>query len=132
MVEGATMINTLSKTLEAQERIQDIKESPSTKIGTKPDTRLQKNELQRGDRTRPYEDQMHPISCSATAGVSSNDRKLSEAVIGRTDFTVHRRGNNSVRTGCSSYGQPDVPASGVRSSLERFQNDETSTVRVIW
>ena len=39
------MINTLSKTLEAQEKIQDIEQSPSTKIGTKPDARSQRNEL---------------------------------------------------------------------------------------
>ena len=39
------MMNTLSKTLEAQERIQDIKQSPSTKIGTKPYARSRRNEL---------------------------------------------------------------------------------------
>ena len=65
-------------------------------------------------------DQAHPISCSATTGVSSSDRTLSEAVTGRTDFTVHGRGNNSVRTGRNSCGRPDVLGSGVRSSPERF------------
>jgi hypothetical protein len=46
-----------------------------------------------------YEDQTHPISCSAAAGDSSSDRMLSEAVIGRTDFTVYRCGNiNEDRT----------------------------------
>ena len=39
------MINTISKTLEAQDKTQDIKQSPSTKIGTKPDVRSQRNEL---------------------------------------------------------------------------------------
>ena len=43
--------------LEAQEKTQDIKQSPSTKIGTKPDVRSQRNELTevigRSDRTQP-------------------------------------------------------------------------------
>ena len=39
------MINTLRKTLEAQEKTQDIKQSPSMKIGTKPYTRSRRNEL---------------------------------------------------------------------------------------
>ena len=39
------MINTLSKTLEAQEKTQVIKHSPSTKIKTKPDLRSRRNEL---------------------------------------------------------------------------------------
>ena len=60
-----------------------------------------------------YEDWMRLISCSATAGANSSDRTLSEAVAGRMDFTVHRRGNNSVRTGRSNCGRPDAPGSGV-------------------
>ena len=68
-------------------------------MGTKPDARSRRNELDRGDRTRPYENRTRPISCSATADVSSSDRTLSKVVTGRTDFTVHRRGNNSVRIG---------------------------------
>ena len=39
------MINTSSKTLEAQVKTQDIKQSPSMKIGTKPYARSQSNEL---------------------------------------------------------------------------------------
>ena len=39
------MINTLSKTLGAQEKTQEIKQSPSMKIGTKPYARSQRNEL---------------------------------------------------------------------------------------
>ena len=39
------MINTLSKTLGAQEKTQDIKQSPSMKIGTKPYARSQRDEL---------------------------------------------------------------------------------------
>ena len=39
------MINTISKTLGAQEMTQDIKQSPSMKIGTKPYARSRRNEL---------------------------------------------------------------------------------------
>ena len=39
------MINTSSKTLGAQEKIQEIKQSPSMKIGTKPYARSRRNEL---------------------------------------------------------------------------------------
>ena len=39
------MINTSSKTLEAQVKTQDIKQSPSMKIGTKPYARSRRNEL---------------------------------------------------------------------------------------
>ena len=93
------MINTLSKTLKAQEKTQDIKQSPSTKIGAKPDARSQRNKLGRGDWTWPYEDRTRPISCSATAGVSSSNRTLSEAVTGRTDFIIIVNGNALSVTG---------------------------------
>ena len=39
------MINTISKTLESQKKTQDIKQSPSMKIGTKAYVRSRKNEL---------------------------------------------------------------------------------------
>ena len=39
------MINTISKTLEAQEKTHDIKQSPSMKIGTKPNARSWRNKL---------------------------------------------------------------------------------------
>ena len=39
------MINTLRKTLGAQEKTQDIKQSPSMKIGTKPCARSRRNKL---------------------------------------------------------------------------------------
>jgi hypothetical protein len=58
-------------------------------MGTKSDARSRRNELDRGDRTRPYEDRTRLISCSATEVVSSGDRTLSETVTGRTDFIVH-------------------------------------------
>ena len=39
------MINTLSKTLEAQEKTQEFKQSPSMKIGTKLYARSRRNEF---------------------------------------------------------------------------------------
>ena len=89
---------------------------------TKPDARSRRNELGRGDRTRPYEDRTRPISCSATTDISSSDRTLSEAVTERTDITVHRHGNVfsvTGRTKCS-----------VRSCPERFQSGANATGRV--
>ena len=59
----------------------------------------------------PYEDQTRPISCSATTSVSSSDQTLSKAVTRHTDFTVHRRGNSSMRTGRNSCGRLDAPGS---------------------
>ena len=70
----------------------------------------------------PNKDQTRPISCSATTGISSSDRTLSEVVTRRTDFTVHRRGNNSVRTGRTKCS--------VRSCPERFQSGANTTGRV--
>jgi hypothetical protein len=70
----------------------------------------------------PYEDRTRPINCSAAAGDNSSDRTLSEAVTGRTDFTVHHRGNNSVKTG----------RSGVQSTPERFQSGADATGRIRW
>ena len=55
-------------------------------------------------RRGPYMVRTRPISCSATAGVSSYDWTLSEAVTGRTDVTVHHRGNNTVTTRRSGTG----------------------------
>ena len=40
-----SIINTISKTLEAQKKTQDIKQSPSMKIGTKPYVGSRRNEL---------------------------------------------------------------------------------------
>ena len=106
------MINTLSKTLEAQEKTQDIKQSRSAKMGTKSDTRSQRNKLGRGDRTWPYEDRTHLISCSVIVGISSSDRTLSEAVTGRDGRTT------------------DAPRSSVRSCPKRFQSGASMTERI--
>ena len=45
---GDLMINTSCKALEAQWKAQEVKQSPSTKIGTKPDARSRRNELIEG------------------------------------------------------------------------------------
>ena len=59
-------------------------------MGTKPDARSQRNELDRSDWTRPYKDRTRLISCLATASVNSCDRTLSEAVTGHTYDNVYR------------------------------------------
>ena len=60
------MINTLSKTLGAQEKTQDIKQSPSMKIGTKPYARSRRNELAeatgRKDRTLEARPDTGPVA----------------------------------------------------------------------
>ena len=56
----------------------------------------------------PYRDRTCPISCSATAGVSSYDRTLSEAVTGHTDDTVLHHGNVYSVTGRSGTGRSDA------------------------
>ena len=65
------MINTISKTLEAQEKTQDIKQSPSTKIKTKPDLRIAKKQMKKGlgrdDRKLPRRHRTRPIVARATA-----------------------------------------------------------------
>ena len=73
------MINTIRKTLEAQEKTQDIKQSPSTKIGTKPYTRSQRNELI--EVTGRWTERWREVTgCSdqeaRQTGVSSSDRTL--------------------------------------------------------
>ena len=93
---------------------------------TKPDARSRRNELGRGDRTRPYEDRTRPISCSATAGVSSCDRTLSEAGTGRTDDTILRHGNVFSVTGRSGTGRPDAQS----TTSDRVQSGASATGRV--
>ena len=69
------MINTISKTQEAQEKTQDIKQSPSTKIETKPYAGSQRNELTevtgRWRKVTGRSDQE-----ARQTGVSSSDRTL--------------------------------------------------------
>ena len=122
---------TISKTLEAQEKTQDIKQNPSTKMETKPDARSRRNELDRGDRTWPYEDRTRLISCSAIAGVSSSDRMLSEAVTGRTDFIVHRQRHDDRTTGCDDrttrHTKKQRPIMSIKV-LERRQHNWTHPI----
>ena len=44
------MINTISKTLEAHEKTQDINQSPSTEMGTKPGAKITKKQVKEGFR----------------------------------------------------------------------------------
>ena len=98
------MINTLSKTLGAQEKTQDIKQSPSMKIGTKPYARSRRNELAdatgRKDRTLEARPDTGPVA-----------QQIGDRTLAATDRTQ----------GIS-----------VRSSTKRFQACETTTGRVRW
>ena len=98
------MINTLSKTSGAQEKTQDIKQSPSMKIGTKPYARSQRNELVeatgRKDRTLEMRPDAGPVA-----------RQTSDRTLAATDRTQKHT---------------------IRSSTERFQARKTTTGRVRW
>ena len=100
------MINTSSKTLEAQEKTQDIKQSPSMKIGTKPYARSRRNELAEatGRWTGRWK---HDRTL---------DRWLGRQATGREDRTLAATDRTQKRS--------------VRSSTERFQARETATGRV--
>ena len=102
------MINTSSKTLEAQEKTQDIKQSPSMKIGTKPYARSRRNELAEatGRWTGRWK---HDRTL---------DRWLGRQATGREDRTLAATDRTQKRS--------------VRSSTERFQVRETTTGRVRW
>ena len=102
------MINTLRKTLEAQEKTQDIKQSPSMKIGTKPYARSRRNELAEatGRWTGRWK---HDRTL---------DRWLGRQATGREDRTLAATDRTQKRS--------------VRSSTERFQARETATGRVRW
>ena len=94
------MINTSSKTLGAQE----IKQSPSMKIGTKPYARSQRNELAEATGRWKHDRML--------------DRWLSRQATGRKDRTLAATDQTQERS--------------VRSSTERFQARETTTRRVRW
>ena len=102
------MINTLRKTLGAQEKTQDIKQSPSMKIGTKPYARSRRNELAEatGRWTGRWK---HDRTL---------DRWLGRQATGREDRTLAATDRTQKRS--------------VRSSTERFQARETATGRVRW
>ena len=93
------MINTLRKTLEAQEKTQDIKQSLSTKIGTKPYARSRRNELTEVTvRWTGRADEE-----AQQTGVSSSDRTLDQTLgtkpIGRRTVASDRvqRGSRAVK-----------------------------------
>ena len=102
------MINTSSKTLEAQEKTQDIKQSPSMKIGTKPYARSRRNELAEatGRWTGRWK---HDRTL---------DRWLGRQATGREDRTLAATDRTQKHS--------------VRSSTERFQARKTTTGRVRW
>ena len=60
------MINTINKTLEAQEKTQDIKQSPSMKIGTKPYARSRRNELTEVTGRSDQEARQQKVSAAET------------------------------------------------------------------
>jgi hypothetical protein len=102
------MINTVSKTLGAQEKTQDIKQSPSMKIGTKPYARSRRNGL--AEATGRWTGRW---KCDRTL-----DRWLGRQATGRKDRTLAATDRTQKRS--------------VRSSTERFQARETATGRVRW
>ena len=106
------MINTSSKTLEAQEKTQDVKQSPSMKIGTKPYARSRRNELV--EATGRW---------TGRWGLGSwddrtLDRWLGKQATGRKDRTLAATDRTQKHS--------------VRSSTERFQARETATGCVRW
>ena len=100
------MIYDISKSLEAHEKIQDIKQSPSMKIGTKPYARSRRNEL--AEATERWTGRWkHDRTL---------DRWLGRQATGRDDRTLAATDRTQKRS--------------VRSSTERLQVRETATGRV--
>ena len=106
------MINTLRKTLEAQEKNIDIKQSPSTKIGTKPYARSRRNELTvvTGCRTGRWTSNRTLRPDAGQVARQTGDRTL-DRTLAATDRTQDR---------------------SVRSSTVRFQSGKSTTGRVRW
>ena len=102
------MINTLRKTLEAQEKTQDIKQSPSKKIGTNPYARSRRNEL--------------TVLTGWWIGRWTSDQML------RLDAeqVTRQTGNRTL------VATDQMLESSVRSSTVRFQNSETATESIRW
>ena len=126
------MVNTISKTLGAQEKTQDIKQSPSTKIGTKPYARSRRNELAEATRlwTGRWKHDRTP------------DRWLSRQATGRWRQPTRRRASASdrvqrgsrrvkLRPDASGGRRPD--AGSVRSVVRgcNGRDDRTRLVRTI-
>ena len=88
------MINTITKTLEAQEKTQDIKQNPSRKIGTKSYVRSQRNELT--EVTERWTGRWWKVTgCSDQeawqTGISSSDRMLDRTLVAkRSDAELQR------------------------------------------
>ena len=89
------MINTSSKTLGAQEKTQDIKQSSSTKIGTKPYARSRRNELAEatGRWTGRADEE------AQQTGVSSSDRTLDRTQDSSVQSSTERFQSGETTTG---------------------------------
>ena len=132
------MINTISKTLEAQEKTQDIKQSPSMKIGTKPYARSRRNELTEviGRWTRRWESdrtlrsrgsanrrQQQRPDARPNAGSKSIGRRTTES--GRV-----QRGSRAAKMRPDASGGMWSNASNVRS-VDRGSNGRDDRTRPI-
>ena len=110
------MINTSSKTLEVQEKSQDVKQSPSMKIGTKPCARSRRNELAettgRKDQTLAATDRTQERSVR-----SSTERfQARETATGRVRWQATGRWQRPIGSSrLQRSGRPD--ASGQRFSI---------------
>ena len=102
------MINTSSKTLQAQEKTQDVKQSPSIKIETKPCVRSRRNEI--AEATGRWTGRWKRDR--------TLDRWLGRQATGRKDRTLAATDRTQERS--------------VRSSTERFQAREIATGHVRW
>ena len=90
------MINTISKTLEVQEKTQDIKQSPSMKIGTKSDARSRRNEVTEvtGRCTGHFDAQ----DAAPDAAQDAPIKRLSNSRVNNSDRTLHRTLSARVRS----------------------------------
>ena len=95
------MINTISKTLGAQEKTQDIKR---TKIETKQYVRSRRNEL---TEVIGYSTERCPYSDQTLRSVAQQ-QKASAAATGRTDGTVHHPGNRFSTDQTLAANRPDA------------------------
>jgi hypothetical protein len=101
------MINTSSKTLETQEKTQEIKQVQGTKMEPSRTPRLWRYKQRRSSvevtRHGSYEDQTHSFSCSTTTALDTMTRRWKIEVIGRDDGTVHHHAYLISMTGCDRW-----------------------------
>ena len=132
------MINTIGKTLEAQEKTQDIKQSPSMKIGTKPYVRSQRNELTevtgrwtgRWRKVTGRSDQEARQQARPDAGLDAGGRSTGRRT---TESGRVQRGSRAAKLRPDTSGGMCPDAGSVRS-VDRGSNgrdDRTHPVRTI-